>query len=599
MKKFFSNIFSLSLTLGLGLSLGLTSCDDVPAPYEVNLETGTSTGDTKVSSKEEPFTVTEAIKDLSASKSGNYWVKGYIVGYLPANNSVMSAAEFCASDTASQTNLVLAPTADETATDNCMAIQLPSGDIRTALNVKSNPGNIGKEVLLYGSLEKYCGAPGLKSVSYCEIDGKSYGTEPGKETPLGEAKGTGTATDPFNIAAAIAKCKATGETATAEKYYVKGIVKSVNTSGIANYGNINVDMVDDLNNSNVFTAYQIMSFNGAKFTTDDVVKVGDTIVVLGNLVNYKGNTPETSGKGSANLVSVNGKVPEAAKPSLEAGSGTFASPYNTPRALALIKSGKATTDSVYVAGRVIGTPAVSFDANGLGTYSLQLCGIDSTKFTIQGGLALGGSKFTDEEDIMPGDSLIVYGILDATAGLSGSRIVSQNGEVAGIYTPPTPDSGETEGNLLTNSSFEEWADEKTPTDWKPASTAGNATLAQSTDAHTGSYSVQINKVSKNVRLGRKEMELTAGTYQMSFYVKSTDATNKASVRPGYVLVNKADNSVSGSYQYGNYTNDIPADWTLVNHEFTLDADQYLSLVVMLPSNSGASVVIDDFTLLKK
>jgi len=598
MKKFFSSIFSLSLTLGLGLSLGLTSCDDVPAPYEVNLETGTSTGDTKVSSKEEPFTVTEAIKDLSASKSGNYWVKGYIVGYLPANNSVMSAAEFCASDTASQTNLVLAPTADETATDNCMAIQLPSGDIRTALNVKSNPGNIGKVVLLYGSLEKYCGAPGLKSVSYCEIDGKSYGTEPGKETPLGEAKGTGTATDPFNIAAAIAKCKATGETATAEKYYVKGIVKSVNTSGIANYGNINVDMVDDLNNSNVFTAYQIMSFNGAKFTTDDVVKVGDTIVVLGNLVNYKGNTPETSGKGSANLVSVNGKVPEAVKPSLEAGSGTFASPYNTPRALALIKSGKATTDSVYVAGRVIGTPAVSFDANGLGTYSLQLCGIDSTKFTIQGGLALGGAKFTDEEDIMPGDSLIVYGILDATAGLSGSRIVSQNGEVAGIYTPPTPDPGETEGNLLTNSSFEEWADGK-PTDWKTTSSAGNATISQSQRAHTGSYSVQANgATSGNKRFAYKEATYPAGTYVMTFYVQAVDAN--CSVRPGYATFNADGTINSQGYKYGDYANDVTSsEWREVTFEFTLDAEAQICPLVMISKNPGTNALIDDFTLLKK
>jgi len=593
MKKIFNNIFTFSLSFSLLLC---SSCEDVPAPYEVNLGTNGGSSETIVSSKDAPFTVEEAMKDLSAGKSGNYWVKGFIVGYIPANNSVISATEFCASDTAAQTNLVLASTAAETATDNCMAIQLPSGDVRTALNVKANPSNIGKEVLLYGSLATYCGAPGLKSVSYCEIDGKSYGTEPGKETPLGEAKGTGTAADPFNISAAIAKCQATGETATADKYYVKGIVKSVNTGGISQYGNINVDMVDDPNNSNVFTAYQILSFNGEKFTSDDVVKVGDTIVVYGNLVNYKGNTPETSGKGSANLVSVNGIVPEPAKPSLEAGSGTFASPYNTPRALALIAAGKLTNDTVYVAGRVKSSLKLIDHADGAGTYGIYFAKIDSTELFVTG-LSLGGVDFVDEEDIMPNDSVIVYGILTAN-GLVDSRIVFLNGETAGIYTPPTPDTTTVEGNLLTNSSFEEWADEKTPTDWKSASSASNATLSKSTDAHTGSYSVQMVASSENKRIAYKEIKLAAGTYVMTFYAKTlgnATSTYGPQVKPGYVPITDGK---AGSYAYASKYVTVNADWTEVTHEFTLDAETTICPIVMNPKNGG-DMLIDDFTLLKK
>ncbi len=52
-----------------------------------------------------------------------------------------------------------------------MPVQLPAGDVRNAVNLKDNPGNLGKEVLLKGNLEAYFGAKGLKSVSAYKIDG--------------------------------------------------------------------------------------------------------------------------------------------------------------------------------------------------------------------------------------------------------------------------------------------------------------------------------------------------------------------------------------------------------------------------------------------
>lgn len=59
-----------------------------------------------------------------------------------------------------------------------MPVQLPSGDIRSILNLVDNKDNIGKEVLLYGTLTNYCGLPGIKDVSYAVIDGQEIGTEP-------------------------------------------------------------------------------------------------------------------------------------------------------------------------------------------------------------------------------------------------------------------------------------------------------------------------------------------------------------------------------------------------------------------------------------
>lgn len=157
-----------------------------------------------------------------------------------------------------------------------------------------------------------------------------------------------------------------------------------------------------------------------------------------------------------------------------------------------------------------------------------------------------------------------------------------------------PGTGGETGDLSAfNGDFETWVD-GLPNNWKTASTAGNATLSQSTDAHSGNYSVRVGgTTSGNKRIGYKEMTLKAGTYTMKFYAKAATETG-ASVRPGYTPVD-ADNK-AGSYAYGDYTNDITnSEWVEVTHEFTLEADTRLALVIMNAKNPGADVLIDDFT----
>ncbi len=58
-----------------------------------------------------------------------------------------------------------------------MPVQIPNGEIRSAINLKDNPGNLGKEVLLYGDIATYFKVPGIKNTSYAELDGKSIGTK--------------------------------------------------------------------------------------------------------------------------------------------------------------------------------------------------------------------------------------------------------------------------------------------------------------------------------------------------------------------------------------------------------------------------------------
>ena len=173
------------------LAAGTTSCEDVPAPYQLNLEESGNSSDNDSIGKyrETPYSVLGAIKAQASGTTGNVWVKGYIVGYIPTGgeaSTTISNTVFAAPTEDLKSNIVLASTADEQITTNCMSIQLPAGAVRDSLNLKDNAGKLGMQVLMYGSLEKYFGATGLKSVSYAEFDGKTAGKDPDKKQTVFE-----------------------------------------------------------------------------------------------------------------------------------------------------------------------------------------------------------------------------------------------------------------------------------------------------------------------------------------------------------------------------------------------------------------------------
>ncbi len=122
--------------------------------------------------KENPLTIAELIAnpcpDKDAGESG-WFVKGYIVGCVNGNN--VSAAEFGLPSVELKTNILVGPTADCQDVALCIPVQLPIGNVRTALNLTENPSNLGKAVTLEGTYERYCGAPGLRQVVSYELSG--------------------------------------------------------------------------------------------------------------------------------------------------------------------------------------------------------------------------------------------------------------------------------------------------------------------------------------------------------------------------------------------------------------------------------------------
>lgn len=155
---------------------------------------------------------------------------------------------------------------------------------------------------------------GLLALASCEDVPAPYSV-PDKNSNTGgkaggtvEPQGEGTVASPFNVAAIVAKIKEmpAGVEST-EEYYIKGKVSNVKTDAatITKYGNHTFEMIDEGDNSTVFTAFQVYGPGKKKFTSVDNIKVGDEVVVCGKVVNFKGNTPETVGQGAAYVVSIN------------------------------------------------------------------------------------------------------------------------------------------------------------------------------------------------------------------------------------------------------------------------------------------------------
>lgn len=137
---------------------------------------GTVTGD---GSRENPYTANDIILMGVANSDGNkYWVKDYIVGVVDASYTYQFT-----SNTDVKTNLILSSNVNASSDTECIPVQLPPGVVRDGLNLADNAGNLGQEVLLYGTLENYFRVPGVKNVTYAEINGNGIGTEPGVEPP--------------------------------------------------------------------------------------------------------------------------------------------------------------------------------------------------------------------------------------------------------------------------------------------------------------------------------------------------------------------------------------------------------------------------------
>ena len=111
-------------------------------------------------------------KVISVGEAGDHlgendvWLTGYIVG----GDLSSTGKNVKTSDITKNTHLALAERSSITTKASCVAVELPKGKVRDALNLVDHPDLIGRRVTVKGDLvEKYYGTVGLKSTSDYEL----------------------------------------------------------------------------------------------------------------------------------------------------------------------------------------------------------------------------------------------------------------------------------------------------------------------------------------------------------------------------------------------------------------------------------------------
>lgn len=405
--------------------------------------------------------------------------------------------------------------------------------------------------------------------SSCEDVPEPY-TQPTKPdaggTTEGEPKGTGTAADPFNSIAAINYCNTLEAGVESDKeVYIKGKVVSIKEQFSTSFGNGSFYIADD-ESSEKFYIFRSLYLGNKKWTASDPeLKEGDEVVVCAKVMNYMGNTPETVAN-KTYLVSLNGKTADGSGSGditgTAKGDGSAANPFNSVAAqkyTAALESGVVSDKEFYIKGKVQSIKEQFSASYGNGSFYIA-DDANSTQFYIFRIYYFGGEKWKEGDmTLKEGDEIVVCAKLINYMGNTpetnqGGKLISVNGKTSAgggeVKPDPDPKPDPTPGEVATgeNGGFENWTDGK-PTNWKTASTAGNATLSQSEDAHSGKYSVKVGgSASANKRLGYKEITLKAGEYKVKFYAKAVTEKG-ASVRPGIVPVTDGK---AGDYIYGEY-----------------------------------------------
>ena len=128
------------------LLLAAASCDDL---FQPNKPAGPP---------DSAYTVPEAYDHAGEEDT---WVRGYIVGVATGSKKIVFGGPY-----SKNTNLILGPSDTTTVREQCLAVQLPAGELRDALNLADHPELTGRELYVKGDLvDAYFGIPGLKSPS--------------------------------------------------------------------------------------------------------------------------------------------------------------------------------------------------------------------------------------------------------------------------------------------------------------------------------------------------------------------------------------------------------------------------------------------------
>ena len=247
---------------------------------------------------EKPLTVAEALTYIAGLGADKQSPTGYVKGKICSVGEV---------DTGQYGNATYSISED--GTENGVTLQIYRGYSLGGEKFKStNEIKVGDEVIVTGKLVNFKGNTPQFAQGSCidSLNGKVAG---GGGTG-GEAKGDGTLANPFNP---IAATNYTNKLASGAKsdvdVYIKGKISRIANNGTfgqsGTYGNASFYISEDGSEVDEFYIFRTLYLGNVKYTSGTDIKVGDEVIICGKVMNYMGNTPETSGNESY-IYSLNG-----------------------------------------------------------------------------------------------------------------------------------------------------------------------------------------------------------------------------------------------------------------------------------------------------
>ena len=480
MKKILS-ILLTAATLGI-----TTSCEDVPAPYDIYAGQNTSAGkalpykSTNLNSGWTTHAITEynpwsqgsnytqatGYQDWDGSGKSNKEVEGYLIS--PALSTICESGKvaitfdhviaYSSYDAQYADHIGMFISADydgdnfDAATWTKLPFEIESAALNSSWSLFTIPAVqvpdefVNKENI-YVAFYFYASAANsitweLENFYIMEGEGNSADDDPTV---------SGGTTLETALTVAQANALIAGGKGLSNKYYVKGTITGtpeIDTS----YGNATYYITDGTETLEIYRGYTL---GGKKFTSKTELKDGDEVVIYGTLVNYNGTYEFTTG---SQIVSLNGTVndPNAGTSGGEtaapAGSGTASDPYNVAAALAFGNAGNYTNSNpskeIYIKGIVSQIGDLNSQYGEL-NYYISDDGSQNNEFYVYNGFGLDGAKINSKDYLSVGDEVVVVGtvvkynsIIEFKYGSKIVSLTSNGGNTGGDDNDP---SGGSEG----------------------------------------------------------------------------------------------------------------------------------------------------------
>lgn len=312
MKKFIYSCLFLAMA-----AITFSSCEDVPAPY--NMPTEDETPEVQpagTGTAADPFNVAGVVKyiDEGGSAETEVYVKGKVVSVVQGSFD------------ASYGSLKYYISEDGTPTNQFYVYNGYAGPNRTKFSGEDALKQ-GDEVVICGKVDSYNGTKEFLVGNYIV----SLNGEGGTTTPDTPTTGKGSESDPYTVAEAIAAIKAGAPTS---EVYVTGIVSDVYFYS-DQYKSLSYYISDD-GKSKDMQVYSGKGLNGADFTSKDDLKVGQKVTIKGIIKAFnKNGTDIMEIDKNSTIVKIEGEgtggevTPKPDTPDTGNGKITFADDHRT------------------------------------------------------------------------------------------------------------------------------------------------------------------------------------------------------------------------------------------------------------------------------